>query len=304
MVNRAVVGILAAIVVVSFSVGLIVGYLAGSNAGGSGANATTATPPAEAATPLPETTATATQEATTTTTTQETTVTSAPTATATPTPTATATPTPTPTPTPTAAPTPTPTAAPTPTPTPTPTATPTATPEPTPTPIPSRRFNATEIGLEVERLVNERRADAGENEFQTSGTLADSVRAMAANHSIAMADAGEVAHTIEGTTTSDRYQDNNLYNTCGWTAEAGFFKDPEQRYAETIGQTVAGQTHMDDGEQKFHGNETAVAREIVEDWWADDTAREKLLQGNPTRIGVGVEIVRGGEVYVTANICG
>jgi uncharacterized protein YkwD len=257
-----------------------VGYLAGSNAGGSGANATTATPPAEAATPLPETTATATQEATTTTTTQETTVTSAPTATATPTPTATATPTPTPTPTPT------------------------ATPEPTPTPIPSRRFNATEIGLEVERLVNERRADAGENEFQTSGTLADSVRAMAANHSIAMADAGEVAHTIEGTTTSDRYQDNNLYNTCGWTAEAGFFKDPEQRYAETIGQTVAGQTHMDDGEQKFHGNETAVAREIVEDWWADDTAREKLLQGNPTRIGVGVEIVRGGEVYVTANICG
>jgi uncharacterized protein YkwD len=233
------------------------------------------------------------------------------TAAVTPTPTVVATGSPTLTPTPagtvTTAPPSSPTSVPTSTVTTESTVSPTATPPATRTPMLVRRFEVSEIESEIRRLVNEWRDEQGLSPFAVpDGRLVGDLNAMARSHSVAMADAGEVAHTIDNSSSVDRYHEFDLYWNCRFKrANHDYIVSPERNSLEVLAQTYAGRAYTTaDGETEYNADETAVARDVVETWTSDPTFRERLSYRNVTRIGVGVETTRDNEVYVTGNLCG
>lgn len=196
--------------------------------------------------------------------------------------------------------------------TPTPTATPTATRTPTPQPtVALSEFDHHRIEVLVVRMINDRRADAGLDTLRSNTTTPRRVREMARGHSNAMAEEGKVAHSINGRTSTDRYTESDLYNTCQWTAEGGeaIIKPDRSTFEsgenvlETIGYAKAGREYDDDGERKFHDTNREIAEEIVADWFSDPTFQRRLTLPNARFLGVGVEITRFGEVYATANLC-
>lgn len=203
------------------------------------------------------------------------------------TPTATAAPTATATPSPTATPTPTATA----TATPTPTATPTMTPTPTATPRPE--LNESAVAAAVERELAAYQDDpttARDESMTTSGTTADALAAMAANHSARMAAAGRLAHTIGGVTTDDRYERDEHLRDCSVVDDGGNYV-LERREMEGVARVdVGGRT------------ETAVGRALADELVFDDHARRVVELDNADRLGVGVAI-EGGDAYVTVAVC-
>ncbi|WP_262176466.1 CAP domain-containing protein [Haloarcula laminariae] len=184
------------------------------------------------------------------------------------------------------------------------TATPTATPtEPSddgPEPIPAREFNERNISVAIIENINDAREAEGLEPLSTTGTTAENVRAMASGHSAAMAEAGVARHTIDGTTSADRYRQNNLYETCQFQV-ASYIQDADNNALEVVGQTYAGQEYPDNGTQKFNENDTAVANALTEEWLS--TQRQRLFYENAERIGAGVSITRTGTVYATVNVC-
>ncbi|MFB6309066.1 MAG: CAP domain-containing protein [Haloarculaceae archaeon] len=187
------------------------------------------------------------------------------------------------------------------------TATPTpATPTPTLTPerttVPPRRFDEREIALAVVDGINEEiREPRGLATLSGRSRTAGQLSVMADNHSISMADEGKVIHEINGNNSADRYRANDLYDTCKFESNTGeFIVSADDNQLEAIGRTVAGRTY-DDGQ--FNANETAVAQAIVEEWRTSSTYRQPFLYENIEHVGVGVEITRAGDVYVTANVC-
>lgn len=213
------------------------------------------------------------------------------------------------TPTPTAAPTSTLTAAPTSTPTATPTSTPTSTPTAAPrTTVLARRFDERRVEVLVVEEINERRAAEGLEPLEGNGTTAGRLRAMAREHSVAMANAGKVRHRLDGNASTHRYRQNDLYRLCKWEAadhEAIIAPDNNGHYQnksalEAVGRTYAGQVYSDG---QFNGNERAVATAVVEQWWDDYRFHLRLTLPRADTVGVGVEITQTGEVYVTADLC-
>jgi len=207
----------------------------------------------------------------------------------------------------TTAPTASPTSVPTPTVTPGSTESPTATPPATRTPMLIRRFEAAEIESEIRRLVNEWRDEQGLSRFVLpDGRLVTDLNAMARSHSVAMADTGEVAHTIDNSSSVDRYHEFDLYWNCRFKrANHDYIVSPERNSMEVLAQTYAGRAYTTGGgETEYNANETAVARDVVETWTNDPAFRERLSYRNATRLGVGVETTRDNEVYVTGNLCG
>jgi uncharacterized protein YkwD len=224
------------------------------------------------------------------------------------TPTATARP---PSPTPSLTPTSIPTPAPTPTvppPTPTPTQSPTAEPDAEPatrTRILVRRFDRGEIRRHLEELLNDWRERKGLDPYETQGNVASDVRAMARNHSVEMADAGRVAHTIDGRSSLDRYEQNKHDQTCKFKRNGeNWIVTPENAQLELIGKTYAGRTYVDNGTRKFNDDEQAVAKVVIDDWLSRLPFRHRLQFDNTTHVGVGIETTGDNEVYVTANLCG
>lgn len=207
----------------------------------------------------------------------------------------------TPTRTPTATPTPVPTA----TPSPTPLRIPTVTPSPTPGPttVPPSEFDPGAVEAAIVDAINDRRAAANESRLDSSGAHGDPLTAMARDHSAAMADAETVAHEIDGRSSKDRYEEYSLYLSCRWSGESGRLVTADDNELELVGSTVAGRPYEVGGERRFNGNETAVARAIVESWWYG-LDRDRMLRPGADEVGVGVEITRQGEVYATANFCG
>lgn len=197
---------------------------------------------------------------------------------------------------------------------PTPTAVPaTATVTGTPTAIPRttilpRRFDDRRIEVLVARYVNQRRGAADLDPLEQNGSLARDVRVMARNHSVRMANRGEVTHVVGGNSSTDRYRDNELYRTCQWRSglRSSIVRadnngpQATENSLETIGRTYAGREY---GDGQFNGDEAAVARAIVDEWWADDTFNTRLTLPNAGSIGVGVEITQTGQVYATADLC-
>jgi len=222
--------------------------------------------------------------------------------------------TPTQTGTVTAAPT-TATGVPTPTGTPESTVSPTATPTATRTPMLVRRFEVAKIESNVRRLVNEWREERGLSEFALpEGRLVVDLNAMARSHSVAMANAGEITHTIDNSSSADRYHEFDLYWNCRFKrANHAYIVSPDRNRLEVLAHTYAGRayatgngtdTETGNGEIDYNANETAVARDIVETWTSDPDFRERLSYPNATRLGIGIETTRDNEVYVTGNLCG
>jgi hypothetical protein len=213
--------------------------------------------------------------------------------------------------------TPTPTAqAPTPTPTaqaPTPTGTQTAAGSPTPTDavrtnILPRRFDRRRIEVLVVEEINERRRAEGLEPLTGNGTVAKHVRTMARNHSVNMADEGVVRHQVNGTTSTARYRDYNLYRTCRWDAANGDYiiasdkngYEANKSALEAVGRTYAGREY---GDGQFNEDERAVAEALVDAFFSDYRFDQRLTLPRATHAGVGAEITQAGEVYVTVDLC-
>jgi len=196
-----------------------------------------------------------------------------------------------------------------PTPTPAPTATPTPTPTARPTVAPAA-FDAERIEVLVFELVNERRAEEGLDPLEMNRSLASEVREMARNHSETMAEADAPRHTINGVSSTDRYEENELYYTCRWeTDNEGLMRadvnsfESNQSAFEAVTRTVAGREYEVDGETRFNADERDVAEAIVEEWWNDLRHDKRLLLPNARMVGVGVEVTEDGDVFATANLC-
>lgn len=203
------------------------------------------------------------------------------------------------------------------------TATPTAAPTPTASPTVTRtgtstaavrtsilpgQFDQRRIEVLVLEEINERRAAEGLEPLTRNGTAATRLREMARGHSVTMADNGAVRHTINGTTSTDRYRDNDLYRLCRWKAAGreaivsadGNGYEANESALEAVGRTLAGREYGDD---QFNADERAVAEAVVEGFFTNYRFDRRLMLPNATHAGVGAEITGSGEVYVTVNLC-
>jgi len=170
-----------------------------------------------------------------------------------------------------------------------------------------RRFEVAEIESEIRRLVDEWREEQGLSPFALpEGRLVGDLNAMARSHSVAMADAGEVTHTIDNRTSADRYHEFDLYWNCRFKRDNhDYTVTPDRNRLEVLAQTYVGRTYTtENGRVDYNEDETAVARDVVETWTSNPTFRDRLSYRNVTRIGVGVETTGDNEVYVTGNLCG
>lgn len=172
------------------------------------------------------------------------------------------------------------------------------------TEVPPSSFDETTIAASIAALLNEERAAAGVTELSTTGRTADTLQAMASNHSDAMAAAGEVNHTINGQDSYDRYQANDLESQCQFSESGASLETPTGDRFEAVGSTVAGQSYLEDGEQRFNGNESAVASALVDHWLSTLPYQNRLTLDGADRVGVGVTVTDDGRVYATVNICG
>lgn len=172
------------------------------------------------------------------------------------------------------------------------------------TAIPAREFSESAVADYVAKFVNEERAEQGVQRLTLGGATSAEVKAMAKNHSARMASAGTVAHQVnDGPKTHQRYRQADLFERCWYRANEGsYISEPDEAF-EAVGSSVAGQVYQENGNSTFNADERAVARDIAEDWLASDTYRERLLEEEPSRLGVGVVVTDKGAVYATANVC-
>ncbi|QLH78890.1 hypothetical protein HZS55_17030 [Halosimplex rubrum] len=207
----------------------------------------------------------------------------------------------------TAFPTVTPTSAPTPTATGTPTVTPTPTAIPTRTPILPRKFEEREIELELRRMINDWRDRKGLQPFtNANGSLVKQINRMATNHSVAMSENGELVHESNGLSTGERYRAFGLADRCKFKKQdAQYIVDPENDayQFEVLHKTYAGRNYEEGGETVYHENETAVARDIFQEWKSNPVYRDVLDYPEINRLGIGIELTEDNEVWATGNIC-
>ncbi|WP_415378715.1 CAP domain-containing protein [Halosimplex sp. TS25] len=198
------------------------------------------------------------------------------------------------------------TTTPTPYPTLTPTSTPTATPTATPalTDVPAESFDEREIERLVAEYINDRRAERDLDRLDYEGDSVDDLVEMARGHSVRMADVDEAIHRIDGQASADRYRENSLYDRCRWSAPDGnSLVTADDNALEAVGRTIAGESYRQNGERQFNGDESAVARAVVDAWWNTSTYRPRLTRPGADEVGVGVDITRRGDVFATANFC-
>ncbi|WP_436924329.1 hypothetical protein [Halosimplex amylolyticum] len=205
--------------------------------------------------------------------------------------------------------TPFPTVTPTsvPTPTGTPTVAPTPTEVPTRTPMLPRRFSEEKIEHELRRMLNDWREDKGLQPFtNANGSLVTQVNRMATNHSVAMSEKGRLVHESNNLSTGERYQAFELAERCKFKKEdAQYIVHPtnDAYQFEVLHRTYAGRNYQDGGETVYHENETAVARDIFEEWTSNYVYKDVLNYPEINRIGIGIELTEDNEVWVTGNIC-
>ncbi len=165
--------------------------------------------------------------------------------------------------------------------------------------IPARQFEPREIRKKVKELINQHRANRSLSQLITDGQITDRLDTLAHSHSDAMADEDRVSHTIDGNSSSDRYEGAKLYSTCQFESNPGtYVVDARYDRLELVGHVVAGRTH--DGEILETGDE--VARAIVSEW-VSGTSRDRVLYERAKQIGVGIEVTQSGDVYATGNLC-
>jgi len=192
------------------------------------------------------------------------------------------------------------------TPTGTPMVTPTATPVPTRTAKLPRRFSEREIELELRRLINDWREEQGLDPYtNANGSLVTEINAMSLNHSVAIAETGELADESNNLTVSERYKAFELYETCKFKeADRQNIVTPDRYRFQVVDKTYAGRNFEEDGETVYLENETQIARNIFETWTSNFYSSDVLSWENSNRLGIGIEITRTNEVWATGNICG
>ncbi|WP_415382016.1 hypothetical protein [Halosimplex sp. TS25] len=199
----------------------------------------------------------------------------------------------------------------TPTSVPTPTGTPTV--APTPTDVPTRtaklprRFSEEKIETELRRMLNDWRERKGLQPFtNANGSLVTQIDRMATNHSVAMSEKDELVHESHGLTVGQRYEAFDLAERCKFKKQdAQYIVHPKNDayQFEVLHRTYAGRNYQDGGETVYHENETAVARDIFEEWTSNYVHKEVLNYPEINRIGIGIELTEDNEVWVTGNIC-
>lgn len=177
------------------------------------------------------------------------------------------------------------------------------------TPIPGREFTEKRIADNLTERLNAWRVAEGEDELRADGSTADRLRAMAMDHSVAMADEGELTHVIDNQTSGDRYEENNLYDACMYRPpdkERAIYQPdhPKNNQFEVIVGTVAGDTYETDNGTAFNEDEEAVAGALMDEIRQHNESSDRLLAPGLTKVGVGVEVTRDGAVYSTVNVCG
>ncbi|WP_153952548.1 CAP domain-containing protein [Halosegnis longus] len=192
-------------------------------------------------------------------------------------------------------PTPTPTATPTATPTPTGdgTATPTPTVTPTPTPTPAPTVETARIERAVEQDIRAFQDDpttVGNEAMNTGGQIPAALSAMAERHSEQMATAGRLAHTIDGSTTADRYAQNGTIANCRVV-------NNQEQYV-VAKETMEGFVRV----PRVGDDPATVGQRLVDHLLSDDQARRTLELENADHIGVGVA-TSDEFVYVTVAVC-
>lgn len=171
------------------------------------------------------------------------------------------------------------------------------------TPILPRRFESAAVAENVTRLINEERENGSVEPLSTEDEIADRLNEMAASHSRDMADVGYEGHNVSGSDISQRYRENDLFDTCKYSDGSNVYNPDNTDRFEVVGSGSIGEYRYVDGNETFVENESQAASVVVEEWLADEDAREYLTVDGFGRVGVGVEITQNNGVYVTVNLC-
>lgn len=169
-----------------------------------------------------------------------------------------------------------------------------ATSTPPPTVAPSS-FDEGAIETEILAAVNGERNSRGLARLETL----DPLREMARFHSDNMADAGYVTHGAGGYDTAARYERFDLAERCKVVDDSGS-SIRRGRELEVVEKTAGVRSG---GDGRVARSEEAIARTLVDEWFADDTARQRLTMANAERVGVGVTVAASGDVYATLDLC-
>ena len=149
----------------------------------------------------------------------------------------------------------------------------------------------------VFEYINEERKKASVNPLER----VPAIDIIARDHSVDMGARGYFDHdTPEGLDPTDR----------GNLAEYPCFKDYGTYYteglAENIAQDYTYSSYVTAGvttSYTWYGNESVVARNMVDSWMGSPGHRQNILNGQYDRAGIGIAITEDEEVYATQNFC-
>ena len=126
--------------------------------------------------------------------------------------------------------------------------------------------------------------------MSTDGTIPSALSAMAERHSEQMAAAGRLAHTIDGSTTADRYARNDALENCRVV-------NNQEQYV-VAKETMEGFARV----PRVGADAETVGQRLVDRLLSDDQARRTLELENAEHIGIGVA-TSDEYVYVTVAVC-
>ncbi|MDZ7746839.1 MAG: hypothetical protein U5K28_10120 [Halobacteriales archaeon] len=169
----------------------------------------------------------------------------------------------------------------------------TATPTPTATATPVPTLDTTRIEQSVERGIVEFQDDpttVTSEAMATDSERSATLSAMAERHSQQMAATGSVAHTINGSTTADRYEQTPGLANCQVV-------NNQETYvvAKTTMEGLARVPRAGD-------DESTVGNRLVDRLLSDNHARRTLELEHADHLGVGVA-ASDDYVYVTVAVC-
>jgi len=147
----------------------------------------------------------------------------------------------------------------------------------------------------IHKYVNEERRDEGLEPLKYDPRLVS----IATNHSEDMVEKGYYSHTApDGTTIEDRFSEAGY--ECRISVPGGVIKTGSENIAQTYYQKGVEKS---DGDTELYGNESEVARAIVDSWMESEGHRENIMQPYWRHQGIGIELTANNTVYATQNFC-
>lgn len=146
----------------------------------------------------------------------------------------------------------------------------------------TEEIEADEIEDELLILINDRRNE----ERVTRLTVNEGLQAQADRHTDLMVEHGELAHTVAGSTASQRLS--------AASCEAG---------SENVAGSEIRERMLVDDDEIYTDDPDAVARTLFLSWINSEEHRENMLAGRWTLTGLSVDIHENGTVYASQNFC-